>query len=433
MKNLGHLIRKVDQLFTKWDNSTSPGCALGIVKNGEMIYDRGYGMADLELGDPITSKTVFYICSTSKQFTATCIHLLAHRGLIALDDSIRRFVPELSPSFQRVTIRDLLHHTSGIRDYFDLMDIAGMDVSNVHSDSVIIDLLKRQEGLTFTPGERFSYSNSGYFLLSVVVERSSRRTLRQFAEEEIFGPLSMARTHFHDNWKMGVPNRAKGYDNVEDGFRTCQTKFDRVGSGGLMATVEDLFRWDQNFYRNRLGKAAIIRDLLTPGKLNFGEPLNYASGLYLTDYKGLQAIHHAGRSFGFTAELIRFPRQEFSVICLANASAIDSGNLARQVADIFLADAFEFKEYVGRYYCRELRATYKLISRQGNLVMTHGTRGERLLQFKNRDQFEVSDITSGTSGKLHLQFVRDQWGRVAGLNAGTRTERDIPFIKSKRT
>jgi len=339
------LTDRVDGLFAEWDRPDSPGCALGIVQDGRLVYKRGYGMANLEHAIPISSRTVFRIGSTSKQFTAACIALLAEQGKLSLDDDIRKYLPEM-PEYERpITIRHLIHHTSGLRDYLTLMDLAGVRDDDYYTDEEVIAMLARQKALNFAPGDEYLYSNSGYFLLAAIVKRVSRQSLREFAEEQILNPLGMENTHFHDDHTMVVKHRAAGYSPREEGgYRIDMTTLDVVGDGGVFTTVEDLFLWDQNFYEDRLGGKGLIARLLTPGRLNSGEPLDYAFGLMVSDYKGVPTISHGGTFVGFRAEMIRFPEQSLSVICLANLSSINPSRLARQVADIYLADAFDAEE-----------------------------------------------------------------------------------------
>jgi len=335
------LTDKVDALFTTWDRPDSPGCALGVIQHGQLVYKRGYGMANLEHGIPISSNTAFRIGSTSKQFTDMSVALLAEQGKISLDDNIRHYLPEMPEYEHPITIRHLIHHTSGLRDYLELMTLAGMRDDDFYTNDQVIEMVARQKGLNFAPGTKYLYSNSGYYLLGVIVERASGQSLRQFAGQNIFEPLGMKNTHFHDDHNEIVMNRAAGYSPQDiEGYRIDMTTLDMVGDGGVFTTVEDLLLWDQNFYRNKLGKGDqdLIRQILTPGTLNNGEPLEYAFGLMVSDYKGLKMVSHGGAFVGFRAEMIRFPQRELSVICLANLSTFNPSRLARQVADIYLAD-----------------------------------------------------------------------------------------------
>jgi CubicO group peptidase (beta-lactamase class C family) len=340
------LTDQVDKLFAQWDKKDSPGCALAIIKDGKIIYKRGYGMADLERDVPITSKSLFDIASTSKQFVAMSIALLAEEGKLSLDDDIRKHIPEMPDYGNKITIRHLVHHTSGIRDYCDLMYLAGLPFENDYPEAQIIELIARQKSLNFKPGEKHLYSNSGYFLLGEIVQRVSGKSLNEFTKEKIFKPLGMEITHFYDDFTRVVKNRAIGYFPKKDGgYGIALFLFDLVGDGGLLTSVEDLFLWDQNFYHNKLGQQGqkLIEQLLTPGTLNNGKKLDYAFALGIGEYKGLKMISHGGAWAGYRSQLLRFPGQQFSVICLSNLAGFNPTVMAKKVADIYLADHFKDK------------------------------------------------------------------------------------------
>ena len=332
---------EVDQLFAQWAKPNSPGCALAIIQDGRVIYKKGYGMASLEHSIPITPGSVFYIGSCSKQFVAMCIALLSTEGKLSLDDDIRRYIPEMPDYGIPVTIRHLIHHTSGLRDYLALLGIAGIDFGIYHEDDVL-ELVARQKELNFKPGEEYLYSNSGYFLLAVIVERASSKSLREYAEENIFRPLGMRNSRFHDDYTELIHNRALGYfPRGKDTYRNFISTFDCVGSGGLFTSVEDLFLWDQNFYHHKVGGKDVIELMHTKGKLNSGQELDYAFALRISSYKGLNTVDHSGALGGYQSYMVRFPQQNFSVICLSNLSSINPAGLSRQVAEVYLADDFE--------------------------------------------------------------------------------------------
>lgn len=335
---------QVDKLFAKWDKKDSPGCALAIIKDGKIIYKHGYGMADLERDVPITPGSVFDIASTSKQFVAMSIVLLAEEGKLSLDDDIRKHIPEMPDYGNKITIRHLVHHTSGIRDYCDLMYLAAMPFENDYPEAQIIELIARQKALNFKPGDKHLYSNSGYFLLGEIVKRVSGKSLNEFTKEKIFKPLGMKITHFYDDFTRVVKNRAIGYFPKKDGgYGIAVYLFDLVGDGGLLTSVEDLFLWDQNFYHNKLGKQGqkLIEQLLTPGTLNNGKKLDYAFALGIGEYKGLKMVSHGGAWAGYRSQLLRFYGQQFSVICLSNLAGFDPTVMAKKVADIYLVDHFK--------------------------------------------------------------------------------------------
>jgi len=334
---------KVDALFAAWNKVDSPGCALAVIKGSEIIYKHGYGMADLERNAPISPASVFDIGSTGKQFTAMLIAILAQQGALSLDNSIHQYIPELPIYEQPITIRHLVYHTSGLRDYASLMYLSDMHFENFYYEEELLDLICRQKSLNFKPGDEFLYSNTGYFLLGVLARRITQKPFPELIRENILEQLGMHVTGFNDDAKRIVKNRAIGYSS-EEGDRYCtEISFcGGFGDGAIISTVEDLFLWDQNFYNNKLGSGGdeLIQQVFTPGVLNSGEKLDYLFGLEIGNYRGLRKVSHAGGWVGYRAELMRFPDQRFSVICLANLNSINPSQLAQQVADIYLADQF---------------------------------------------------------------------------------------------
>jgi CubicO group peptidase (beta-lactamase class C family) len=332
------LAAKVDALFAPWDNAHSPGCALGVIQDGRLVYERGYGMADLEHGVPITPHTAFDLASTSKQFTAMAILLLAEQGQLSLDDDVRRWVPEVPDYSVTITLRHLLHHTSGLRNHFLLRQLTGWRWGDLVTRADELAIVSRQTELNFQPGDEHSYTNTGYFLLGEVVRRVAGVSLREFAEQNIFGPLGMTDTKVHDDYSRLIPGRACAYKQGRDGSWVGDvTRSEDVGASNVYSSIEDLARWDENFYDAKVGGRDVIARMLEPGTLNDGRTLAYAAGLRLGEYKGLRLVWHAGFSSS-RSEFLRFPDQRFSVICLSNSAAIDPSELARKVADLYLAD-----------------------------------------------------------------------------------------------
>ena len=329
---------RIDKIFADYNKTDSPGCALGVVRDGSFIYRRTYGMASLELGLPLSSASIFYLGSVSKQFTAASVVLAAEQGFLSLDDDVRKYIPELPDYGHTITLREMLHHTSGIRDFLTLLALAGRDGSDIHTDAEIIDLIARQKELNNVPGARYIYSNSNYFLLGVVVKRATGKPLAEFAAENIFRPLGMAHTRYYDDHTVVVPGRVAAYDKGIDGkfLVDWSTGFDIVGAGGLMSSIDDLLLWDKNFYANRLGNGTLLRELQTRGVLNDGKQISYALGLELGEYRGSPVVDHNGALFGYRTEILRFPEQRLTVLCLCNVSSANPTNLTRKVADFYL-------------------------------------------------------------------------------------------------
>ncbi len=335
--------RSVDGIFAAYDKTSSPGCALGVILDGAFIYRKGYGMASLELGVPLTSQSVFYMGSVSKQFTAASVVLAAEQGYLALDDNVRKYIPELPDYGHPVTLREMLHHTSGFRDVLGLLDLSGRSALDLHPKAELIDLVARQKALNYDPGEEFLYSNTNYFLLAEAVSRATKRPFSEFAAENLFRPLGMGRTRFYDDHTLVLPGRVPAYDPAPNGgfLVDWSTNFDKVGDGGLMSSVDDLSLWDRNFYDNKLGKGTLIQEMQTRGVLNSGKQISYALGLVIGDYRGLPTAEHGGALFGYRTEILRFPQQRVSVVCLCNLGSANPNRLAHEVADIVLRDKLQ--------------------------------------------------------------------------------------------
>jgi CubicO group peptidase (beta-lactamase class C family) len=253
------LSKKVDQIFAAYDSPKTPGCVLGVIREGEFIYKRAYGAASLELGVPLTTQSVFDMGSVSKQFVAASVVLAADQGYLSLDDDVRKYIPELPDYGHTITVRQMLHHISGLPDLGNLLDFSGRNNEDVHPFAELLDLVVRQKALNFKPGDEFLYSNTNYFLLAEVIHRATRRPLSQFAEENIFKPLGMNHTRFRDDRSVVLPGRVAAYDPAEGGAFSVNwsTNYDQVGAGGLMSSVDDLLLWDRNFYANKLGKGGL--------------------------------------------------------------------------------------------------------------------------------------------------------------------------------
>lgn len=335
----------VDKIFSDLTRPGSPGCALAVYRNGGIIYSKGYGLASTELDVPITPQTVFDIGSTSKQFTAASILLLEEQGKLSLTDDIRKYIPELPDYGHKITILNLLNHTSGVRDYLSLFVLAGVNIDSVTTDQDALALIVRQKHLNFTPGSRFLYSNSGFFLLSLIVKRVSGMTLEQFALKNIFQPLGMTQTTYRDDHTLLLPHRALAYDPVgPNKYKLDVSYFEQTGDGAVHTSVDDFVKWDENFYTGKVGGQRLVREIQEQGKLNNGKTLAYAKGLFIGTYRGLPTVQHGGAWGGYRAQLLRFPKQHFSVACLCNLSNANPERRADQVADVYLGSLMQPKK-----------------------------------------------------------------------------------------
>jgi CubicO group peptidase (beta-lactamase class C family) len=443
---------KVDKIFAEWDKPTSPGCALGVLQNGRFIYEHGYGMANLDYDIPNSPRFVYYVGSDSKQFTAASIALLALDGKVSLDDDIRKYIPEMPDYGTPITINHLVHHTSGIRDIYGLMSLGGLRLEDVFSDSEAVALIAHQKELNFKPGDDYLYSNSGYFLLGQIVKRVTGKSLREFADERIFQPLGMTHTHFHDDPGHVMKNRAMSYESDGRGsYRISYLQnFDKIGAGGLYTTVEDLQKWDENFYTHQIGGDALQKLIHTRGVLNKGDTIAYAFGNNVTTYRGLRVDEHGGSLMGYKAEILRFPDQHFSVLTTCNLGSINPGPLAEQVAEVYLGSkmgpkperqvagrrgrdvtqsamqalgADALAAYAGDYYSAEVDASYRIAVVDGGLVLSARHVSAQKLTATAPDTFAAAN-------GLTLHFERAaSGGAAAAFTIEAGRVRNIRFVR----
>lgn len=328
---------EVDAVFAEWDEPDSPGCALGVIQDGKLVYARGYGQASLEHSVPITSRTIFDIGSTSKQFTAASIGLLVQDGKLRLEEEIHEWVPELAPWDDDVTLDHMLHHTSGIPDYLGLLSRAGHETEDLTTPAQALELLAKVDKLSFTPGARFEYSNSNYFLLSLVIERAGKKPFQEFARERLFAPLGMTSTLLMHDHALVVPHRATAYGRrPAGGFRVVMSDFEQLGDGAVQTSVEDLAKWDGNFYSWAVGGEKLREFLHGTGTLNDGKSIPYARGLVVDTFRGLDRVNHGGSWAGYRAQLMRFPAQRASIVCLCNLGQMNPNDLCERVAGVVL-------------------------------------------------------------------------------------------------
>lgn len=330
---------KIDNLFKQWDNDITPGGAVAIIKNGEILYKQGYGLANMEHNIPISPSSIFHIASLSKQVTAFAIVLLQQQGKLSLDDDIRQHLPYVPDFGSVITIRHLIHHTSGLRDQWQLLSIAGTRIDDVIKQEHVVKLVSNQKQLNFDPGERYMYCNTGYSLLAEIVKEVSGQSLREFTEQEIFEPLGMKNTHFHDNYQEVVKNRVSSYSPIDDSeFENSVLSYSTVGATSLFTTVEDEALWLNNYFTGQVGGQEAIKRMYQRGILNSGDTLNYAFGLVVDTYKGNESIGHGGADAGFRANSLFFPAEQLAIVVFSNVGDFNPRQLAYQVADLLLED-----------------------------------------------------------------------------------------------
>ncbi|MFQ5628440.1 MAG: serine hydrolase [bacterium] len=434
---------RIDQMFAPWDTKDTPGAAIAVVKDGKIIYAKGYGSANLEYDIPITPSTVFHIASVSKQFTAFAIAMLVQQGKLSLDDDIRKYLPEVPDFGKKITIRHLVHHTSGLRDQWNLLVMAGWRMDDVITKEHILKLVSHQKELNFAPGAEYLYCNTGYTLLAEIVARVSGKSFAEWTQENIFQPLGIQNTLFYDDHEKIVKNRAYSYSLGRDGgFKKSVLSYANVGATSLFTTVGDLGKWAMNFENPKVGNREIFAQMEERGVLNKGDTLNYAFGQGIGKYKGLRRISHGGADAGYRTYLGRFPGQKFAVIVFSNLGSFNPGGMALKIADIYLADVLIaetpkvkvqakpeikraevdpalYEEYAGKYQVHF--GVVATISRAGNRLMARVT-GQASLElipvsetrFVSEDGSTMVLFQRDSLNKVHQMTVhRDGLGSVA--------------------
>jgi CubicO group peptidase (beta-lactamase class C family) len=457
---------RVDSIFARWNSRETPGCAVGVARNGSPVLTRSYGMADLERDVAATPTTIYEAGSVSKQFTATAIILLAHQGKLSLDDDIRKYVPEVPDYGTTIRIRNLLNHTSGIRDWGSVAAIAGWGRSvRTHTHAHVLDILSRQRALNFPPGEQYSYSNSGYNLLAVVVDRVSGMPFAEFSKKFIFEPLGMNSTQWRDDWTRIVKGRAIAYAARGNGFAIDNPIENVFGNGGLLTTVGDLLLWNENLNTGaKLGGKFYVDEMHHQGVLTSGQQIAYASGIQVGTFAGTKSVSHTGSTSGFRAFLARYPDQQVSVALLCNIGAVNPGTLGQQVARIFLAPtvataggrgaapviggddpnaptanaagrgrgapsysppAADLQAYVGEYYSPDAETALTVSIDNGQLIARRRPATRIALTPTERDAFSAS------GGLGAIRFIRDASDKVVQLSVRQARVFDLRFDRTK--
>lgn len=333
------LTKRIDNLFSEWNTPNSPGCAIGIIRNDSLVYAKGYGMADIEHAIPITPATIFYMCSVSKQFTGYSIVLLARQGKIKLDEDIHTYI-SWAPDFgEKITVRNLLNHTSGIRDDISLAAISGLGYDGMLTQDLALNILKRQRSLNFPPGQKYSYSNSNYVLLSEIVKTVSGKSFRTFSDSAIFKPLGMEHSRFQDNYTELIQNRAFSYEPLDSNhFSNDFQNVYTLGDGGLFTNINDMSKWVANFYNPIAGDLKDINQLTENGKLDNGKKIDYALGINVDKYRGWQQFQHGGGLAGYRTFISVFPDLKIGFLVFSNVGNFDPYAKTHDLANLFISD-----------------------------------------------------------------------------------------------
>ena len=428
------LRRKVDEVFARWDHTDTPGCAVGISQQGRSVYQHGYGMSDMQHALAITPLSIFHVASISKQFTAYSVALLAQDDKLSLDDNVRKYIPELPDYGTPITIRQLMHHVSGLRDQWQLLAYAGWREDDLITEQDVLTIVTRQKGTNFPPQREYLYSNTGFTLLAVIVKRVSGVSLREFAQHRIFAPLGMTRTHFHDDHAMIVPDRTSAYQpRGEGGWKISIPVFDTYGATSLFTTTGDLLTWMANLDHPVVGNAQLVSQAQTSAVLSDGTPANYGYGLTVGTYRGLRAIGHGGADAGYRAQVERYPERGLAIAVLCNASSAVPGALLRRVADVMLGasapPAAVAIDTVPRAVGRNLLARWVGVYRDtvSQAVVRVALSGDTLRLGDGRRLVSTSDTSVRIAESGNAFVLRLAGDRVAGITQVPRSTRTLFF------
>ena len=433
-------IARIDSAFAQYARTGSPGCALGVSRNDQVVLERAWGQAELEHAIPITPGTIFEGGSVSKQFTAAAVLLLAQDGKLSLDDNIRRWVPEVPDYGTPITIRHLLNHTSGLKDWGSIAGIGGWPRgSRIYTHAHVLEIIGRQGSLNYAPGAEYLYSNSNYNLLAIMAERVSGESLPALTKRLIFDPLGMTHTSWRDDFTRIVPGRAQAYAPAAGGWRLQMPNENVYGNSSLLTTVGDLLKWSANTTSMRVGGAAFRAEQQRTGVLNSGDPITYAAGIQMVAYAGQPEISHTGATAGYRAFLGRYPESGWAVAVLCNAANAPPGPLGHAVVDALLdrrprpttaaapsatlsispGSSAPLESYAGRYVSAEADADFVAVVDNGRLVLTSRPNRRLVLTAAATDRF--------SAGGNQVEFVRNGAGTVDGMRFSVDRARNVRF------
>jgi len=449
--------KKIDSIFSEYD-SLKPGVAVAVIRDGKIDFKKGYGLANLEYDIPILTETKFHIASVSKQFTAFSIYLLNKEGKLSLEDDIRKYVPELPQYNKVIKIKNLLAHTSGIRDQWALLTLAGWRMEDIITTRQILKILSSQKQLNFETDSQFGYSNSGYTLLAEIVSRVSGISFAEFTRKNIFIPLGMSNTLFNDDFHNVIKNRASSYEFVNGMYSERRLNYSTAGATSLTTTVEDLAKWVNNFEKPVVGDKDLINNFNEISKYENGNPViwsarpddttYHAKGQLHWKHKGLQVISHGGHDAGFRAVLMRFPENNLAIITLSNNEHYQMLGKVLPVADLYLKDEFKetinpgtssgntkpkkaepfnntIADFTGTYKSDELSTDYTIKVKEDKLIMTHPRFTDITLTAIAEDKFSGANDFS-----FEISFIRKS-NTITGFSISNFGVKNLVFAKLK--
>ncbi|MCC5907911.1 MAG: serine hydrolase [Balneolaceae bacterium] len=420
------LREKINNIFEAFDTDDAPGCVVSVYQDGQTIFHNSYGLANLDYGIALSDSSSFYMASISKQVTAAAAGLLVLRGELSPEAPVSDYLDDWPDWAGAVQVSHLFNHTSGLPDMYDLMAIAGISLSNVMTIDDYLEITKNGESLKYTPGEKYSYTNSGYTALAKLVQEISGMEFSEFVKKEILEPLGMNNTLFHDNRHRVIPNRVISYAPGPNGFRqTYLSNFQGVGPGGLYSTTGEWQKWDafwQN-YEEISSEFTELKSLMLVRAIIDQKPLNYAMGLQINEWKGEQVIGHSGTFMGFKNDYRIYPAHGFSFLTLCNREDAEPADKNRDLARLFLEDIFDefLNPYSGTYHSRELQTDYELTAEDGHLILNRRISPDGPMTEESFDHWQA--------GSWDFKFQRDENGQITGFLLSTGRAQDVEFQK----
>jgi CubicO group peptidase (beta-lactamase class C family) len=448
-------IARINKIFSRY-KPQNPGCQLAVSRNGTVVFSKAWGMADMEHNLPLTTESIIEAGSVSKQFTAAAVLLLEQQGKLSLDDDIRKYVPEMPDYGSPITLRRMMHHASGLRDWGSVAGITGWPrTTKTYTNSDALDIIVHQKALNHKPGDEFLYSNSNYNLFAILVKRVSGMSLADYTRRYIFEPAGMTHTQWRDNFKRIVQNRAIAYEKAVDGYETDMPNENVYGNGGLLTTTEDLLKWNDYYWGGHFGSPSLLPKQLTIEVFNNKTTYPYGAGLYVTKAKGQDYVYHTGSTASYRAMLERYPQQHLSIAWLSNTSEFDTAsyNVMREVGNLFMPDrngaadkhtarnatqkqqesfavsAATLQSYAGTYESGEAQATFIVTDRNGRLMLHQAPGVDLELLPIGQDIFKAPATSRGLLGAT-ITFVRDS-SDVNGMNVTVSRARNVTFQKKK--
>ncbi len=443
-----NLAPKLDSLLATETGNHTPGCAIAVVKNGETIFNRGYGMANVEHGVPFVPETVSDIGSAAKQFTAFAIVLLESQGKLSFEDNIRKHLPYTPDLGHEIKIKNLIHHTSGIREVYSILSILGGRSGDGIQQKDARMVLENSRELNFVPGEKYMYCNTAYMLLADIVSAVSGMPFEEWMQANIFGPLGMTNTFIMDKQGEVFPKCASSYRKLEDdSYALVFDNSTGYGQGGIYSNMPDMIKWMNNYSDPKVGNDQTMRQMYQPGVLNNGDIQEYAFGLRVANYRGLKVFGHGGASAGYRTSFDFFPDHDLGVIVKTNVPTIDLGEILDLVLETLLKSELvdeesekqepenekkesyqlersAMEEYVGQYFCPEFQATYDVQIKNGELTLMHRKHSDITMQAESKDEY----ATKGFGG-TKITFERNKNGKISGLRMTSGRMTNLWFEK----